>query len=92
MIKVKDLSSRHRRTFDDVMAEPPKAGIKWDDITALIKAAGGEIKKSGGSRRKFQIGTTRYHTHQPHPQNTIDKGALAGLKEWFVNSVGVKYD
>lgn len=44
MIKVSALGSRHRKTFDDVMTEPPKSGIKWDDVVALIKAVGGTIK------------------------------------------------
>ncbi len=59
MIKVSALGSRHRKTFDDVMKEPPKSGIKWDDVVALIKAVGGTIKNNNGSRRKFQIGTTK---------------------------------
>ena len=77
MIKVSALGSRHRKTFDDVMTEPPKSGIKWDDVVALIKAVGGTIKNNNGSRRKFHV---------------MDKGAVAGLKEWFVNCVGVDYE
>lgn len=92
MINVKDLSSRHRQTLDDIMTEPPKVGVKWEDITAFIKATGGTIKKNDGSRRKFQIGKTKFHTHEPHPQSTIDRGALAGLREWLVNSVRVNYE
>ena len=92
MIKVSALGSRHRKTLDDVMTEPPKSGIKWDDVVALIKAVGGTIKNNNGSRRKFQIGTTKFSTHEPHPKNVMDKGAVAGLKEWFVNCVGVDYE
>ncbi|MCV5163932.1 toxin HicA, partial [Escherichia coli] len=40
----------------------------------------------------FQIGTTKFSTHEPHPKNVMDKGAVAGLKEWFVNCVGVDYE
>ncbi|MEZ2900933.1 type II toxin-antitoxin system HicA family toxin [Escherichia coli] len=58
----------------------------------LIKAVGGTIKNNNGSRRKFQIGTTKFSTHEPHPKNVMDKGAVAGLKEWFVNCVGVDYE
>ncbi|EPT4763743.1 type II toxin-antitoxin system HicA family toxin, partial [Escherichia coli] len=48
MIKVSAVGSRHRKTFDDVMTEPPKSGIKWDDVVALIKAVGGTIKNNNG--------------------------------------------
>lgn len=92
MIKLRELSSHHRKTFDDIMTEPPKSGIKGDDVVALIKAVGGTIKNNNGSRRKFQIELTKYSTHEPHPKNVMDKGAVAGLKEWFVNSVGVDYE
>ncbi len=67
MIKVSALvaRSRHRKTFDDVMTEPPKSGIKWDDVVALIKAVGGTIKKITMGPEEFQIGTTkfRYASH-----------------------------
>ncbi len=33
-----------------------------------------------------------YLTHQPHPGNVMDKGAVAGLKEWFENNIGVEHD
>ncbi|MGD8165550.1 type II toxin-antitoxin system HicA family toxin [Pantoea sp. FN0307] len=49
--------------FNDIMTEPPKAGVKWDDIISLIEAVGGVVKKSSGSRRKFQLGNTRKSVH-----------------------------
>ena len=92
MIKVSALGSRHRKTFDDVMTEPPKSGIKWVFVFQLIKGVCPKKKNTHGSRRKFQIGTTKFSTHEPHPKNVMDKGAVAGLKEWFVNCVGVDYE
>lgn len=55
MIKVSALGSRHRKTFDDVMTEPPKSGIKWDDVVALIKAVGGTIKITMGPEGNFRL-------------------------------------
>ena len=93
MIKVSALGSRHRKTFDDVMTEPPKSGIKWDDVVALIKAVGGTIKNNNGSRRKFSDWNDQISAHMSHIQKSVmDKGAVAGLKEWFVNCVGVDYE
>uniref|UniRef100_UPI00133072C8 hypothetical protein n=1 Tax=Escherichia coli TaxID=562 RepID=UPI00133072C8 len=60
-------------------------------LTTLVSNAR-TIKNNNGSRRKFQIGTTKFSTHEPHPKNVMDKGAVAGLKEWFVNCVGVDYE
>ncbi|PHM51930.1 hypothetical protein Xhom_04769 [Xenorhabdus hominickii] len=32
MIKVKELSTKHRKTLDDVLTKPPKSGIKWGHV------------------------------------------------------------
>ena len=92
MIKVKELSGRHRKTFDDVMTIPPKSGIKWSDVVSFIKYLGGKVKNGDGSRGRFILSRTIYLTHQPHPGNEMDKGAVAGLREWFESAVGVDYD
>lgn len=92
MIKVKDLSSRHRRTLDDIMMVPPKSGIKWDDVVSFINYLGGKVKNGQGSRRRFVLSGSLYLTHQPHPGNVMDKGAVNGLREWLENSVGVEYE
>lgn len=92
MIKVKELNGRHRKTFDEVMTTPPKPGIKWSDVVSLIKYLGGRVKNGDGSRRRFIVSGTIYLTHQPHPGNEMDKGAVSGLREWFENAVGVDYE
>ncbi|WP_426575455.1 type II toxin-antitoxin system HicA family toxin (plasmid) [Xenorhabdus stockiae] len=92
MIKVKGLSTKHRKTLDDVLTKPPKSGIKWDDVVSLIKKLDGKIKNGSGSRRKFVLMGSVYQTHQPHPSNVMDKGAVNGLREWFENIIGVDYD
>lgn len=92
MIKVKDLSSRHRRTLDDIITVPPKSGIKWDDVVSFINYLGGKVKNGQGSRRRFVLSGSLYLTHKPHPGNVMDKGAVNGLREWLENSVGVEYE
>lgn len=44
MIKVKELSSKHRKTLADVLTTPPKSGIKWDDVVSLINKLGGRSR------------------------------------------------
>lgn len=78
MIKLKDPSGRHRKTFDDVVS--------------LINYLGGKVKNGNGSRHRFVLSGTLYLTHQPHPGNEMDKGAVVGLREWLENSVGVNYE
>nr|ULG19904.1 toxin HicA [Yersinia frederiksenii] len=45
-----------------------------------------------GSHRKFVLMGSVYQTHQPHPGNVMDKGAVNGLREWFENVIGVEHD
>lgn len=92
MIRVKELSSKHRKTLADVLTTPPKSGIKWDDVVSLINTLGGKIKNGNGSRRKFILMSSVYQTHQPHPGNVMNKGAVSGLREWFENVIGVAHD
>ncbi|MDE1476283.1 type II toxin-antitoxin system HicA family toxin [Xenorhabdus bovienii] len=92
MIKVKELSTKHCKTLDEILTKPPKSGIKWDDVVSLIKKLGGKVKNGSGSRRKFILMGSVYQTHQPHPGNVMDKGAVNGLREWFENVIGVDYD
>lgn len=92
MIKSKELSSKHRKTLADVLCTPPKPGIKWDDVMHLINALGGKVKNGNGSRRKFVLMGSIYQTHQPHPGNVMDKGAVNGLREWFEYVIGVEHD
>jgi hypothetical protein len=68
MINVKDLSSRHRQTLDDIMTEPPKVGVKWEDITAFIKATGGTIK-----RMTVRVASFRLEKRSSIPMNLIQK-------------------
>ncbi|MBD2782215.1 type II toxin-antitoxin system HicA family toxin [Xenorhabdus sp. 42] len=92
MVKVKELSTKHQKILDEILTKPPKSSIKWDDVISLIKKLDGKIKNGSGSRRKFILMGSVYQTHQPHPGNVMDKGAVNGLREWFENVIGVDYD
>lgn len=92
MIKMRELSSKHRKTMVDILTIPPKSGIKWGDVTSLVEHFGGTIKCGSGSRRRFVLQGSLFLTHQPHPGNTLDKGAVNGLREWLENTIGVEYD
>ncbi|MGL5384944.1 MAG: type II toxin-antitoxin system HicA family toxin [Enterobacterales bacterium] len=92
MIKVKELSSRHCKTLADVLTTPPKSGIQWNDVVSLINKLGGKVRNGSGSRRKFVLMGSVYQTHQPHPGNVMDKGAVNSLREWFEDVIGVEHD
>lgn len=73
--------SKHDKTLAKLCRTPPPAGIKWDELKALLESLGYEMLKNTGSRRKF------FHRekgaliicHEPHPSPDIGKGTAADI-------------
>jgi hypothetical protein len=85
---VKKLSSKHPRTLEMVVENPTRADIRWDEIVALIRALGGTVSNGAGSRRRIFLFRPAIF-HEPHPEHTVDKGAVRSVRE-FLRNVGVQ--
>jgi hypothetical protein len=44
------MKRKHKRTLELIFARPASGNIRWDDIEALFRELGGEIKNREGSR------------------------------------------
>lgn len=82
------LSSRHRKTLTAIFADPVKSSIAWDDIEALLRAAGVEITEGNGSRVRLALNGVRAVFHRPHPENEADKGAVKSMRR-FLTEAGI---
>ena len=82
------LSSRHRKTLTAIFADPVKSSIAWDDIEALLRAAGVEITGGNGSRVRLALNGVRAVFHRPHPENEADKGAVKSMRR-FLTEAGI---
>jgi HicA toxin of bacterial toxin-antitoxin, len=81
------LSSRHLRTLEMIFETPVRSNIRWSEFVALIRALGGTVSSGEGSRRRvFLVRPAVFH--EPHPESTIDKGAVKSVRE-FLRNVGV---
>ena len=81
------LNNARLRTWRALFAAPPRSDILWDDVAALIRALGGrEIQKSTGSRVRFLLGSVKGFFHRPHPENVLDKGCAADVREFLVRA------
>ena len=84
------LNSARQRTWQALFANPPRADIAWDDVTALIRALGGrEIhhhQKTTGSRVRFLLGGVKGFFHRPHPENVLGKGCAADVRDFLVRA------
>lgn len=55
----------------DRLKEKPK-DYTWDELTALLKSLGYEVRNGSGSRRKFIDDQKRkISLHEPHPNKII---------------------
>ncbi len=75
-----------KKTLEKILQRPTPSGVKWSEITALLTFLGYaplKNRKTGGSRRKFYNKKidSLISLHEPHPQPTVDKGALSDLIE-----------
>ncbi len=73
--------SRHENTLSKIQSKPVPSGVKWKELTGLLKYLGYKIVKSGGSRRKFynKEKDALICCHEPHPQSTVDKGCIRNV-------------
>ena len=77
------MKRKHKRTLDLIFARPASGNVRWDEIEALFRELGGEVKEREGSRVEvFLFGEVRVY-HRPHPSPDTDKGAVASIRKWL---------
>ena len=83
------MNSKHRKTLQDIFADPVSPAIPWRDIEALFIALGAIVKEGAGSRVNILLNNRMAVFHRPHPQKETDKGAIKSVRR-FLNEVGIK--
>ena len=55
----------------------------WSDLVKLLAQLGYDIKEMEGSLVRFYNATTNHmiRLHKPHPENTINGGAMKALRQ-----------
>lgn len=77
------MRTKHRCTLEAIFATPPRAGIVFSDIEALVTALGGEVREGEGSRIVFELKGSRRYLHRPHPGKEAKKYQVEELREWL---------
>ena len=83
------MNNRLIQTYRDIYQNPIRAGIKWDDVEALLLALGAKISEGADSRVRIELNGVRAVFHRPHPENTTDKGAVKSVRK-LLDYAGVK--
>jgi hypothetical protein len=82
------MNRRHRQTLARVFAEPTPADLRWDEIEALLRAAGAEVGEGSGSRVRVALNGVRAVFHRPHPRPETKRGAVRAMRD-FLAAAGV---
>lgn len=82
------MNKRHRKTLNDLFAQPISGNIKWRDVEALLQALGAVLSERAGSRVAVSLRDSVAVFHRPHPSPNMDKGAVRDLRR-FLENVGV---
>jgi hypothetical protein len=83
------MNSRHRRTLAAVFAHPTSSNIAWDDVEALLIAAGCRKIEGSGSRVKFENKGLIAAFHRPHPAKEAKKYQVEDARQ-FLEKIGVR--
>ena len=83
------MNSKHRKTLQDIFADPVSPAIPWRDIEALIIALGAIVKEGAGSRVNILLNGRVAVFHRPHPHKETDKGAVKSVRR-FLTEAGIK--
>lgn len=75
------MNNTHRATLAAIFTRPTPAGIRWADIEALIRAAGGVVEERAGSRVWVEINGVGAVFHRPHPRPETKKGAVDAVRK-----------
>lgn len=85
------MNRKHRRTLMAIFARPVPANIVWDDIEAMLRAAGEELSEGRGSRVRVVLNDVMAVFHRPHPEKETERGAVKSLRR-FLHEAGVMPD
>ena len=83
------MSSTHRKTLEQVLADPANGNIKWARIESMLKAAGCRVIEGAGSSVTFESGGRKMTLHRPHPGKEALRYRVLAVRE-FIEKTGIK--
>jgi len=80
------MNKRHARTLAAIFRQPISGDIKWRDVQSLLKSLGAEIEERAGSRVAVFLHGRTAVLHRPHPNPSLDKGAVRDVRQFLVST------
>lgn len=78
------MNSRHRRTLEQIFAEPTAADMRWAEIEALLRRLEAEISEGADSRVRAALGGARAVFHRPHPSPETKRSSVRAVREFLI--------
>ncbi len=83
------MRAKHERTLEGVFKTPTPAGIRWNEVVSMLKAAGVDVSQRSGSRVLLKKRAERMVVHQPHPEPETGRATVRDIAA-FLEALGVK--
>ncbi|MDT8376418.1 MAG: type II toxin-antitoxin system HicA family toxin [Mariprofundaceae bacterium] len=77
------MKRKHQKTLELIYKRPVSGNVQWKDVIALLTAIGAELEEAEGSRVLITLGDKVAVQHRPHPSPSMDKGAVASMREFL---------
>lgn len=78
------MNSRHQKTLRSVFKDPVSGTIRWDDVEALLMAAGARLIEGNGSRVRFDKDGEIETFHRPHPEKEAKRYQIKAARAYLV--------
>ena len=78
------MKRKHAKTLALIFHRPVSGNVRFDDVLSLLVELGAIIETSReGSRVGIVLFGEVRVLHQPHPDPSMDKGAVAAVRDWL---------
>ena len=75
------VNNKHRKTLEQIRAEPVNGNIAWERIEALFKALCRRVIEGAGSSVTFEAQGCKATLHRPHPGKVALRYRVIAVRE-----------
>ena len=77
------MNNKHRKTLEQIRADPINGNIAWARMEALLKALGCRIIEGAGSSVTFEARGCKATLHRPHPGKEALRYRVIAVREFL---------
>ena len=78
------MKRKHQKMLELLFRRPVSANVQWKDVISFLEMLGARVEEREGSRVLIALNGKELIQHRPHPSPSMDKGAVASVREFLV--------